>query len=196
MPTNWEIQSTPKIQKMWNMVGILVIQQPYPKNLSYWYTITSMLCEQTPKQTPEQMPEWTSEQSWTARLLDLKINVFGRRNRGGGIVEYIEQQWRTQILANFGNWHQTEFLGAILVSTENYWHVPLCWDATFPFWSRVIVFLLVCCCLQILCIAMQAPALYKLPPKVELWEGESMGKQSSHPGKDHWVIQHCVTVSI
>ena len=25
------------------MVGILVIQQPYPKSLSYWYTITSML---------------------------------------------------------------------------------------------------------------------------------------------------------
>ena len=29
---------------MWVMVGILVIQQPYPKNLSYWYTITSTLC--------------------------------------------------------------------------------------------------------------------------------------------------------
>ena len=31
--------------KMWDMVQILVIQQPYPKNLSYWYTITSTLCD-------------------------------------------------------------------------------------------------------------------------------------------------------
>jgi len=30
---------------MWVRVGILVIQQPYPKNLSYRYTITSTLCD-------------------------------------------------------------------------------------------------------------------------------------------------------
>ena len=29
--------------KMWDMVQILVIQQPYPNNLLYWYTITSTL---------------------------------------------------------------------------------------------------------------------------------------------------------
>src|ERR1700733_6780600 len=29
--------------KMWDMVGTLVIQQPYPKGLSYCYTITSTL---------------------------------------------------------------------------------------------------------------------------------------------------------
>ena len=34
----------PKNIKMWVMVRILVIHQPYPKSLSYWYTITSMLC--------------------------------------------------------------------------------------------------------------------------------------------------------
>ena len=34
----------PKNIKMWVMVRILVIHQPYPKSLSYWYTITSTLC--------------------------------------------------------------------------------------------------------------------------------------------------------
>ena len=34
----------PKNIKMWVMVRILVIHQPSPKSLSFWYTITSMLC--------------------------------------------------------------------------------------------------------------------------------------------------------
>ena len=33
----------PKNIKVWVMVRILVIHQPYPKSLSYWYTITSTL---------------------------------------------------------------------------------------------------------------------------------------------------------
>ena len=38
----------PKNIEMWVMVRILVIHQPYPKSLSYWYTITSTLCSVLP----------------------------------------------------------------------------------------------------------------------------------------------------
>ena len=44
----------PKNIKMWDMVGILVIWQHYPKSISYWYIITSTLwwqCAATTSQT-------------------------------------------------------------------------------------------------------------------------------------------------
>ena len=100
------------------------------------------------------------------------------------IVEYIEQQWRTQILANFGDQHQNwvsrcyfGFYWELLThSSLLRCHLPfLVTCHCFPF--DLLLFVVYhavktadaaeCCTLQrILCIAVQAPALYKPPPHV------------------------------
>ena len=97
------------------------------------------------------------------------------------IVEYIEQQWRMQILANFGDQHQNwvsrcyfGFYWELLThSSLLRCHLPFlgaCHCFSFGLLLFVVYYAVetadaaeCCTLLWILCIAVQAPPLYKLP---------------------------------